>query len=1510
MTLPTSSHATTLQPSAQELADALLGFHDPTRRWFEAAFREPTPAQALGWRQIQAGRSTLILAPTGSGKTLAAFLAGIDRLMFDPEPHRDRRCRIVYISPLKALAVDVERNLRAPLEGVARMAESLGHEFRLPTVAVRTGDTPAGERARFGRKSADILITTPESLYLLLTSQARERLSGVEWVIVDETHTMVDSKRGAHLALTLERLEEIAGEGVGRTLQRIGLSATVRPIEEAARYLGGFHACASGEEPEPRPVEVVDVGSRRELDLRVEVPVEDMTALPEHPGSTGYGMYQGTRKRSIWPSAHPMLLELIQSHRSTILFVNSRRLAERLAAALNELAGKELVQAHHGSIARDQRLAMEESLKSGKLPAMVATSSLELGIDMGAVDLVIQVEAPPSVASGLQRIGRAGHQVGAPSKGRIIPKYRGDLLACAALVPEMRGGRVEERFYPRQPLDVLAQQLVAMVAVEDWSVDRLEQVVRRAAPFSGLTPGPLHSVLDLLSGRYPSEEFAEFRARITWDRGAGMLSTRDGARRVAVENSGVIPDRGLYPVYLIDEASPGRGSRRVGELDEEMVFETHEGSTFVLGASTWKIEQITPDRVLVSPAPGEPGPLPFWKGDGPGRPLEFGRAIGALSRRLRELPEEAATQLLTQEHALSETAARNLLAYLEDQHRAIGAVPDDRTLVVESYLDEMGDWRVCLLSPFGSQVNAPWATAIAALAAERKGLNVDVMWSDDGIVARFPEAESPPDLSLLLPDPDEVEEIVTRRLGATALFSGRFREAAGRALLLPRKRAGQRTPLWHLRRRATDLLQAASKYPGFPIVLEAYRECLRDVFDMPALVGLLRQIQSREVRTVSVTSRSPSPFASALLFGYVKNFIYEQDTPLAERRAQALTIDPAQLRELLGDVELRELLDLDALELLERQLQCLEPGYQARRPDGLHDLCLRLGDLTTQELCDRCEAPPERAREWIRDLELDGRIILLRVGGEERWVAVEDAARYRDVLGCELPDDLPAELLESRAGGLSELIARYARTRGPFPAPRPALRFGLGGALIANALGELEAAGRVSHGEFHPAGSGTEWCDTRVLRTLRSRSLAVLRREVEPVEPEVYGRFLAGWQGLGAADNSLAEAIRQLQGASTPASDLERRILPARLPDYQPRDLDLLTTSGLVIWVGVEPLGETDGRVALYTAEEAPLLLRRPGADSVSDRPEDPLCRALRTTLATRGALFFTQLLQAAPGEAPKDVCRALWRMVWAGEVTNDSLEPLRAYLNPRRKVRAGYRPVLTTRALIPPEAAGRWSLVETLVGPSASDTARLAAHAEALVGRHGVLTRDAVAAEGFPGGFPELYPMLRELEENGMLRRGYFVAGQGAAQFAHPGAVERLRSERLPNERPVDLLLAACDPANPYGTALPWPEREGRGRPMRAAGAVVALLDGRLAAWRGRLDRGITTFPPPDGEAIAGPWGSRLVALFAAEIQPGSSRSLFIREIDGISARESDLARHLEAAGFRYGPQGYVLRG
>ncbi|MFJ9853933.1 ATP-dependent helicase [Streptomyces sp. NPDC101150] len=1589
---------------------ALDSFSPATHGWFAGAFSAPTAAQEGAWRAIGAGSDVLVVAPTGSGKTLAAFLASLDALASTPPPAEPKkRCRVLYVSPLKALAVDVERNLRSPLTGIRQESVRLGLPEPDITVGIRSGDTSPAERRSIANRPPDILITTPESLFLMLTSSAREALAGVETVILDEVHAVAGTKRGAHLALSLERLDELRGagsEGRARPARRIGLSATVRPVEEVARYLS----------PQRR-VEIVQPPSGKRFDLSVVVPVEDMGVLggsPVQEGDTG-------EKPSIWPQVEEKIADLVQAHRSTIVFANSRRLAERLCNRLNEIAYERthgeplpehhspaelmaeagaakgapplLARAHHGSVSKEQRAQVEEDLKAGRLPAVVATSSLELGIDMGAVDLVVQVESPPSVASGLQRVGRAGHQVGAVSRGIVFPKYRGDLVQAAVVTERMRSGAIEALRVPANPLDVLAQQIVAMTAMDTWDVEELLAVIRRAAPFAALPESAFTGVLDMLAGRYPSDAFAELRPRIVWDRIAGTVTGRPGAQRLAVTSGGTIPDRGLFGVFLAGgDSGKGGGGRRVGELDEEMVYESRVGDVFTLGTTSWRIEDITRDRVLVTPAPGVPGRLPFWKGDQLGRPLELGRALGAFLRELGSLaPEDARARLSAA--GLDDWAVDNVLGYLAEQKQACGHVPDDRTIVVERFRDELGDWRVVVHSPFGAQVHAPWALALGARLAERYGMDAQVMHADDGIVLRLPDADlmgldlldgdafdpaadpglgargaeydpeqSPVGAADVVFDHGDVDQLVTDQVGGSALFASRFRECAARALLLPRRSPGKRTPLWQQRQRAAQLLQVASEFGSFPIVLEAVRECLQDVFDVPGLTELMGDIEARRVRLVEVTTPEPSPFARSLLFGYVAQFLYEGDSPLAERRAAALSLDSRLLAELLGQAELRELLDAEVLTELERELQWRTEDRRVKDVEGVADVLRLLGPLTDAELAGRGADPA-----WAGELAAARRAITVRIAGTDHWAAVEDAGRLRDALGTALPVGVPESFTEPVKDPLGDLLSRYARTHGPFTSEQAAARFGLGTAVTDGALHRLAAAGRVVQGEFHPAGIGQEWCDAQVLRRLRRRSLAALREELEPVPPAALAAFLPQWQHVGSPApgagprggssyglrglDGLVRVVEQLQGAPVPASALEKLVLPSRVGDYTPALLDELTSTGEVVWAGAGALPGKDGWLSLHLADTAPLLLPPP-------LPLEPtaLHESVLAALAPGYGLFFRQIADQVratthPDATDPQLADALWDLAWSGRLTNDTLAPLRALLGSgrtagstahraRRSVprgrygsltaagRTGGRPTASRNG--PPTVGGRWSL---LPAPEPDATHRAHALARTLLDRHGIVTRGAVAAEGVEGGFSAAYRVLAAFEESGQARRGYVVEGLGAAQFAMDGAVDRLRAVSTQRERTADgpppdggpsrpladgprraVVLAAADPANAYGAALPWPDPpEGSThKPGRKAGSLVVLVDGELALYMERGGKTLLLWPLGRDAAERGT-DARVqpaVTALCEAARAGALGTITTERINGTAALTSPYAPVLESAGFHPTPRGFRLRG
>lgn len=1814
------------------MTDTLSHFSTPVRDWFRATFSAPTAAQEGAWESIRNGNNTLIIAPTGSGKTLAAFLWALDALHREHEAGTAGGTRILYISPLKALGADVERNLRAPLTGITRLS---GNNATEPTISVgvRSGDTPARERRQLISNPPDILITTPESLYLMLTSAARNTLTGVTTVIVDEIHNLAATKRGAHLAVSLERLDAL----LEKPAQRIGLSATVENPEAVARFLGGI-----------QPVTIMSRPVAKEWDLRLSVPVPDMAALggandygqglyapsevPGGGGSVSAGSPQGAvqpassavntpanapytledaigvfpgqeteqetsqetgqatgpvnparqgdnaapkntltipeevlregvlregapqekglretadserRETSIWPRVQERIVDHIENNRSTIVFVNSRGLAEKLTAALNDIhlrrvlakqgidpedyaAGicdisevPPLARAHHGSVSKEQRTLIEEALKGGTLRCVVATSSLELGIDMGHVDLVIQVAAPPSVASALQRVGRAGHRVGEISRGFFYPKHRGDLLGATVTLAGMRSGTLEPLTIPTNPLDVLAQQTVAACALGPISVDSWYEALRRSAPYAELPRALFDSVLEMLAGRYPSDEFAELRPRIIWDRTpteeapSGSIEGRPGAQRLAVTSGGTIPDRGLFPVYLVS-GDEERGPKRVGELDEEMVYESRAGEVITLGASSWRIEEITHDAVRVSPAPGQPARLPFWHGDRMGRPYALGVQTGAFTRALSSLDatDSATARQQLEQLGLDTWAVDNLLAYLREQRESTGAIPSDTRMIVERHRDELGDWRVVLHSPLGYGVHAPWALAVRARIEERYGVDASVMASDDGLILRLPAMEDvPPGADLFLFDPDELEAIVTERVGDSALFASRFRENAARALLLPRRDPGKRTPLWQQRQRAAQLLDVARKYPDFPVLLETARECLQDVYDVPALVQVHRSLQSRAVSMLEVETNDPSPFARTLLFEYVAEHLYDGDAPAAERRAAALSLDPALLAELLGSSGLRDLLDPAVLVQTQQRLQRTGERYRACGVEGVADLLRQLGPLSARELSLRlranslqaaahgsqdfgagdfsgaegsenygeeyseeygAHASTAEAHALAEELVRSRRAFSFMGAADDSaepqlyYAVVEDAARLRDGLGIMPAAALPAALLQPVAEPLEDLVSRYARTHIPFTAQQAAEHFSrltpVGVGVLTPVLQHLQQQRRLSSGEFLPevlrasGAVGVEWVDAQVLRTIRARSLAALREEIEPVSAQVYGVFLPSWQNvrslsvrvaqtlpeasaygafmpsrraatvvgervapLGTATpNPMAEngaengtthagqdsvsatedlltAIDQLAGVRVPASALETLILPARVPGYQPHMLDELMASGRVFFTGAGQLGggsaqKSDGWIRLHLSESSSLTLGEDYPEQLL-RAENPelwealhapgtLEHAIYEALA-HGGLFVPALRErvaqlmseAAPaGQVvtfpdAAEVSAALWRLVWAGAVTNDSFAPVRAMLAgvrsahptptaPARLSRVGRRGAgriaaarasmgngmaggfgadgygsggysapaagrglrslrgsslrgsLPIASTVAPQDSGRFSRVDTLLQEPVEATVAALARADLLLDRYGVLTRGCLQVEDSAGGFSQLYRIYSAAEDRALVRRGYFIEGLGAAQFAAPATVDLLRStadnlsipagpqgfgatqsfgasaytpQRTDTEQVYGTftvtLLAATDPANPYGAALSWPAipsfaGEGVGvvkhRPARKAGACVVLVDGApvLYVERGAKTLLAFTTDPVLLEAAA-PALARLVSAGGAE--------------------------------------------
>ncbi|GKW01373.1 ATP-dependent helicase [Pectobacterium carotovorum subsp. carotovorum] len=1575
-------------------------FTAATRDWFVSTFSTPTAVQDAAWTAIGGGHHSLVIAPTGSGKTLAAFMHAIDRLFIEktetlaPGPENARRpatkTRVLYISPVKALGADVQRNLSLPLQGIMQERQRRGDANVGLTVGLRTGDTPAAERARLVRKPPDILITTPESLFLMLTSRAREALRDVSTIIIDEIHAVAGTKRGSHLSLSLERLDAL----LETPAQRIGLSATVRPVEQVAEFLGG-----------ERAVTVVAPPSMRHLDVRIVFPVEDMSnILEQEPGeNAGNG-----RPGSIWPHVEARILDQVLSRRSTIVFANSRGVAERLTARLNEayatrlagtgqtastgegrtptlyesLAGSTqaradgvaatIARSHHGSVSKEHRAEIEQALKSGELRCVVATSSLELGIDMGLVDLVIQVSAPPSVASALQRVGRAGHQVGGMSTGLVYPRTRREVIDSTVIVDAMLSGRIEAIAPPRNPLDVLAQQTVAAVAMEPLDVDAWYTTVRRAAPYLTLPRTVFDATLDMLAGRYPSDDFSGFRPRLIWDRKTGQLSARPGAQQLAVTSGGTIPDRGMFSVVL-PEGEERAGSRRVGELDEEMVYESRVNDVITLGATSWRIQEITRDQVVVTPAPGRSARLPFWRGDGVGRPAELGEAIGAFLRQL-ELDISGAdgtplpgpgTQTQLETIGLDGNAIGNMLALVSEQRAATGVLPTDRTLIIERCHDELGDWRLILHSPYGRRVHEPWALAIAQRIRERWKIDPAVVSSDDGIVARLPDTGRVPGAELFLFDADKLRRTVTVAVGGSALFAARFRECAARALLLSRRTPGRRSPLWQQRLRTGQLLEIAQGYPEFPILIETARECLQDVYDLDALDKVMGRLNTGTIQLVDVTTDVPSPFAADLLFGYVAQFMYETDAPMAERRASMLALDSALLGELLGQVELSELLDPLVMDQLNQELQRLAAGYRVRGKEGVADLLRELGPLCTQDIAARLDNEPGEATAFLRSLEDEQRVIRVRIAAQEHWASIEDAGRLRDALGVVLPDRLPAAFLETTVEPLRGLLARFARTRGPFTTGDAASAFGLGASVAGSALQQIAEQGKLLSGRFRmrgnlksPTQGGShagplaqqEWVGDEVFRRLRIRSLQAARDATQPVPRQAYIRLLLERQGLvtdasqcaavkgwnparGALEGQegVLQVIEQLAGLPLPASVWEQQILPARVRDYTPDMLDGLLSSGTVLWSGHGRLGNDDGLVALHLQQFAPETLSMAAYASVA--PDmSPLQHAILELLSDGGAYFMRQLVTQVqiklardypdrhdtPGMLSDDLHAALWELVWAGCITNDTWTPLRALAqvaqqprpralsSRRRRGLRGFPSAAVSdafhSALNAPTLAGRWSRIRTDPLP---DTVQALAWTEGLLDRYAVVTRNVTVYENVPGGFPALQPVFRGMEDTGRVMRGRFVLGLGAAQFAERTTVDRLRelAEKTPSV-PTPVALSAVDPGNPFGTILPWPSHASLMRPARRAGALVVIDGGHLVLYLPQGGRQLFTYIDPDDAAQTEVIAAALAALSTALSR--DKRNKFTLElVNGVPVRMSKLAPALKVIGFSSAPKG-----
>ncbi|SFE57699.1 ATP dependent helicase, Lhr family [Phytobacter palmae] len=1546
-------------------------FSPATRDWFARAFRHPTPVQAQTWTATNAGENVLAIAPTGSGKTLAAFLYALDQLFREGDTpsadgdERKKTTRILYISPIKALGTDIQRNLQIPLQGISEQRKKHGAPEVVIRVAMRTGDTSTQERATLVRNPPDILITTPESLYLMLTSRARETLRGVETVIVDEVHAVAGNKRGAHLALSLERLDAL----LARPAQRIGLSATVRSPGDVARFLGGS-----------RPVTVVNPPALRHPDIRIVVPVANLDDVLSSSDGTGEISHAG-REGSIWPHIEAGILDQVLSHKSTIVFTNSRGLAEKLTARLNELYAARMTEtgdmqtdaahyvsssgatsnrtqpgtvfiarSHHGSVSKEQRAVTEQALKSGELRCVVATSSLELGIDMGAVDLVIQVASPLSVASGLQRIGRAGHQVGGISKALFYPRTRRELIDSTVVVDCMLTGKLETLTPPRNPLDVLAQQTVAAVSMDALNVDDWYATVQRAAPWKALPREVFDATLDMLAGRYPSGDFSVFRPRIIWQRESGQLTARPGAQLLAVTSGGTIPDRGMFSV-LLPEGEEQTGARRVGELDEEMVYESRVNDIITLGATSWRIQQITHDQVIVTPAPGRSARLPFWRGEGSGRPAELGELIGDFMHALADNAFFASPDTLALPGVShDENALANLKGLIEEQRNATGIIPGSRHLVLERCRDEMGDWRIILHSPYGRRVHEPWALAVAGRLHALWGADASIVASDDGIVARLPDTEGKiPDAAVFLFEPEKLSRLVRDAVSNSALFAARFRECAARALLMPGRTPGRRSPLWQQRLRAGQLLEIARGYADFPILLETVRECLQDVYDLPALDRLMRRLNTGEVQISGVTTATPSPFAASLLFGYVAEFMYESDAPLAERRASVLSLDSELLGNLLGQADPGELLDPGVIRQIEEELQRLAPDRKARGKEGLYDLLRELGPMTPDDLAARHRESQEAVNAWLDELLAERRAFWLTTGESQRIACMDDAARLRDALGVRLPADLSAVYLNPVAAPLADLFVRYVQTHTLFTVQQIAHAFGLGVAVAQEALEKLREQGKVMRlragqpaqvAQPH-APSSSDWVGEEIFRRLRIRSLQAAREATRPVPATAFTRLLLERQGLLAgSDGSPAfhtdlaggvfegiegvlRVIEQLAGLGLPATLWESQILPARVRDYAPEMLDELLSTGEVIWSGQKKLGDDDGLVALHIQEYAAETLIVPQADSAA---LSPLQQAILALLANGGAWFAHQLsalIESRHVAGDETVTltadalhEALWGLVWQGYITTDIWSPLRALSragsssrpSSQRRVRSrrGHptlapRATLTTHmSLSTPTLAGRWSLLHA---EKLNDTHWLLAQADNMLDRYGIVSRRAVMMENLPGGFPAMQTVYRNMEDAGRILRGRFVEGMGGTQFAERLTIDRLRelSTVLPEKTVfTPVALSASDPANPFGTQLPWPAHSSSLVPTRRNGALLVIAGGILRLYLAQGGKKMIVWMDHD-EAIAG----QVFRALAVALRREPRLHFTLEEINDTPVRQMPLFSLLREVGFSSSPRG-----
>lgn len=1424
-------------------------FHPAVFRWFSKTFHQPTPPQEMAWPVIARGEDVLLLAPTGWGKTLAAFLYALDWLIrqgVEGEPPPG--VAILYLSPLKALNNDIHHNLEAPLQGIREAADELNLSLPPLTRGLRTGDTSPSKRQSMLRHPPQILMTTPESLFLMLSSKAHEMLKQVKFVIVDEIHTLFPNKRGAHLALSLARLAYL----VSSPIQRIGLSATLAPLDQVAAFLRGTG-------PGVSPVQILDAGNRKELDLKIRLSVEDLASLPE---------------KTIWPSIYRLLLQLIQEVRTTLVFVNSRRLAERITVNLNHLAKKTVARTHHGSISREVRLEVEGLLRKGQLPCIVATSSLELGIDIGFIEQVIQVESPGEVARGLQRVGRAGHTLHQKSTGYLIPKSRTDLLESAVIFREMKKGRIEEVSSPQNPLDVLAQHLVAMTATRCWQLEEIYRLITWAYPFATLSRNDLEGVLAMLSGQYETRGYLDLKPRLFWDRKNNQVRSDPYGKRLAYTGGGTIPDRGYYRVQL------GTGGPSLGELDEEFVYERRIGDTFLLGTSSWQIAEIKEDVVIVRPSQSGEGLVPFWRAEQKSRSFLLGRRVGEFLEECEGFfqGEKRGCPILwlKEECSLEEKGALALYRFLEDGRKALGALPTHRHLVVEEFFQGEGERRILLHSPYGSRFHLLLSLLFREEFKRELGFSVEALPSDDGLLFRFP-AEAPfPGFpwGVVL---DHLEEKVAQQVSSTALFGMTFRHCAQRSLVLPKGDFSRRQALWLSRLKAKNLLDGVKKIPDFPLIKETYREILSDFFPLEEAQRVFQDIQAGEIICSHVERKVPSPFAVSHLFNFTAGFLYGDDTPLASESSDFGFTSKA-LKD-LGGRSLPVPLNEKVIESVVQRIQGL--SFKRVTPEKVLHFLYRRGDVLLPELSTLFPGREEELENILSLLQEEGEVVSLLQGTKNFLMVPSRLPLYLGALpGSQVRGEHPLPLPYREA--FSQLIAQYARTHGPFTTQELVKRYNLPSHQVKKELSLLKEEGILEQGSFLP-GEEEVWCNRDLFQEIWQRSRGVRRRSIQPQTQKEYSKFLATWHGVGGGED-LATVLHRLQGLFLPAHLWEGVILPSRILTYSPHDLDSLLLSGQFSW----QIQGTESSFGLVFTPVFPLL---PGlfqdflGKYIRSLPSVKKhlsweARRVQDCLTEKGALTFPQLLMELSFPTPT-LWQSLQELLFSGYITNDTLGPVRYLLQTSPKSRRGSKGVLSSSVMA---TMGRWSLV------TPSQTEDVILQVWALLSRYGILSPVTVKKAGESWG--EISPILYQLEMVDILRQGYLVEGLGGMQFARPEVLSLLQQKRPQSS--FCQVFSQEDPANP----LPLFAKQ------KGAWDWQVLKGGEPLLWARGRELSIGTC-----EQIAPQLLQSAIQALIETLRPlYAGEKILVKEFQGVQAILTPLGKILTDLGFEKVYQKFIL--